>query len=74
MVELNIVSKKEEKKELKKYRCRVCGWIYDPEKGEPSQNIPPGTPFEELPDSFRYSFRCPVCRGNVTKEYFEPVE
>lgn len=41
---------------MDKYQC-MCGWIYDPEVGEPSQNIKPGTPFEDLPDTFK----CPQC-------------
>jgi rubredoxin len=42
---------------MAKYKCTVCGYIYDPEKGDPKGNIPPGTPFEELPDTWV----CPVC-------------
>ncbi|HIQ31970.1 MAG TPA: rubredoxin [Methanothermococcus okinawensis] len=41
---------------MAKYQC-MCGWIYDEDVGEPSQNIPPGTKFEDLPDTFR----CPQC-------------
>jgi len=33
-----------------KYQCRVCDYIYDPEKGDPDGGVAPGTPFEELPD------------------------
>jgi rubredoxin len=43
--------------EPKKYQCQVCGHIYDPKIGEPSQNIPAGTPFENLPEEWT----CPVC-------------
>ena len=50
-----------------KYRCKVCGYIYDPQKGDPSQEIKPGTPFEELPDSWH----CPEC--GVGKDQFEKV-
>ncbi|MBN1925930.1 MAG: rubredoxin [Prolixibacteraceae bacterium] len=46
------------------YVCIICGYTYDPEVGEPSQGIPPGTPFEELPEDFE----CPVCKA--AKEYF----
>jgi rubredoxin len=42
---------------MPKYKCTICGYIYDQEKGDPKGNIPPGTPFEELPDSWV----CPVC-------------
>ena len=41
-----------------KRRCRICGYIYDPEKGDPLRNISPGIPFEDLPDNWR----CPVCK------------
>jgi len=37
---------------LAKYQC-MCGWIYDEAEGEPSQNIAPGTKFEEIEDIFR---------------------
>ncbi len=50
-----------------KYRCKVCGYIYDPEKGDASQEIKPGTPFEEVPDSWQ----CPEC--GVNKDQFEKI-
>jgi rubredoxin len=53
---------------MKKYRCKVCGFIYDQETGDPSTGISAGTPFEELPDDWC----CPLC--GVTKEDFEAVE
>ena len=49
--------KKEVPTAMPKYKCTVCGYIYDPEKGDPDGGIPPGTPFEKLPDSWV----CPVC-------------
>jgi len=55
------------KNELKEYRCTVCGYIYNPEKGDPDAGIEPGTPFEELPDDWV----CPVC--GVGKEDFERI-
>jgi len=58
---------KSEGKKLKKYRCTICGYIYDPEKGDPDGGIEPGTPFEEIPDDWT----CPIC--GVTKEDFEEV-
>jgi len=51
-----------------KYQCRRCGYIYDPEVGDPDGNIPPGTPFEVLPDSWK----CPIC--GATKNYFDKLE
>jgi len=57
-----------EEKIMKKYRCTVCGYIYDPEKGDPDSGIVPGTPFEKIPDDWV----CPVC--GVSKDDFEPIE
>jgi rubredoxin len=46
-----------ETQELDRYECRACGYIYQPEKGDDTNDIPPGTPFAELP----ITWRCPVC-------------
>ncbi len=51
---------------MQKYECTVCGYIYDPEIGDPDSGIPAGTPFEELPDDWV----CPDC--GVEKDWFEP--
>jgi len=58
---------KEEKKmaSLPKYKCEVCGYIYDPDKGDPDSGIAPGTFFEDLPDDWV----CPVCGAG--KDEFE---
>ncbi|MCI6003755.1 rubredoxin [Allisonella histaminiformans] len=53
---------------MKKYRCKVCGWIYDEAKGDPDNGIAPGTRFEDLPAEFI----CPLC--GAPKEEFEVVE
>jgi flavin reductase (DIM6/NTAB) family NADH-FMN oxidoreductase RutF/rubredoxin len=50
---------------MDRYVCSVCGYIYDPEEGDPDNNIAPGTPFSELPAGWR----CPVC--GASKEKFE---
>lgn len=52
---------------MTKWRCIPCGWIYDPEKGDPDGGIAPGTPWEDVPDGWR----CPVCAAG--KEQFEEV-
>lgn len=59
---------KEEVKQLagkEKYICTVCGYVYDPEQGDPEAGIEPGVPFEELPEDWV----CPVC--GVGKDSFE---
>ncbi|NPE09963.1 MAG: rubredoxin [Asgard group archaeon] len=52
---------------MKKYECTVCGYEYDPEKGDPDGNIPPGTAFEDLPADWV----CPICGAG--KEDFEVI-
>jgi len=42
---------------MDKYRCTICGYIYDPAIGDDTQGIAPGTDFSALPDSWA----CPVC-------------
>jgi flavin reductase (DIM6/NTAB) family NADH-FMN oxidoreductase RutF/rubredoxin len=51
-----------------RYKCKVCGYIYDPAKGDPDGGIKPGTSFEELPDTWT----CPIC--NAPKSEFEKEE
>lgn len=51
---------------MKKYRCLVCDWIYDPATGDPEGGIAPGTAFEDIPNDWV----CPVC--GVGKDDFEP--
>lgn len=47
--------------------CVICGFTYNPEEGDPAMGIPPGTPFEDLPENYK----CPIC--NASKEYFKEV-
>jgi rubredoxin len=49
---------------MKKYKCSVCGYVYDPEVGDLNQEIPPGTPFEKLPNNWT----CPIC-GAVKNDF-----
>lgn len=53
---------------MKKYKCSVCGFIYDPAEGDPESGIAPGISFADLPDDYT----CPVC--GVGKDEFEPVD
>ena len=52
----------------KKYKCSVCGYIYDPAEGDPGSGIAPGTAFEDLPENWV----CPVCSS--TKDKFKPLD
>jgi rubredoxin/flavin reductase (DIM6/NTAB) family NADH-FMN oxidoreductase RutF len=53
---------------MPKYRCTVCGYIYDPEKGDPDSGVKPGVAFENLPDDWV----CPVC--GAAKSEFEKLD
>lgn len=53
---------------MSKYVCEVCGWEYDPEVGDPDNDIEAGIPFDELPDDFV----CPLC--GVGKDDFIEAE
>ena len=61
-------SNEREDKTMRKYVCSVCGYVYDPEVGDPDSGIEPGTPFEDIPDGWI----CPVC--GVSKDMFELKE
>ena len=50
---------------MNKWICTVCGYIYDPEVGDPDNGIAPGTAFEDLPEDYVF----PVCGGG--KDAFE---
>lgn len=52
---------------MEKWECTACGYIYDPEKGDPEHKINPGTPFEDLPEGWV----CPQC--GVGKEFFQKM-
>ena len=64
-----IESKRKPEKEtsMKKYKCIMCGYIYDPAKGDPDNGVEPGTAFENLPDGWV----CPECGAG--KDEFEPI-
>ncbi len=53
---------------MDKYRCTVCGYIYDPEKGDPESDIETGTSFGDLPEDWV----CPLCGAG--KDEFEKEE
>jgi rubredoxin len=42
---------------MEKWVCQICGYVYDPAKGDPDGGIEPGTSFEDLPDGWV----CPEC-------------
>ena len=50
---------------MDKYVCTVCGYVYDPEQGDPDNGVAPGTKWEDVPDDLE----CPVC--GASKDDFE---
>ena len=52
---------------MTKYECGPCGYVYDPEIGDPENDIEPGTAFSDLPEDWT----CPIC--GVGKDLFEEV-
>lgn len=42
---------------LTKFKCTICGHIYNPMVGDPDSGIAAGTPFEEIPNDWV----CPIC-------------
>ena len=59
---------KRRREKMDKYMCTVCGYVYNPEEGDPDGGIEPGTAFEDLPDDWV----CPMC--GVGKDEFEKIE
>lgn len=53
---------------MKRWRCVVCGFIYDPALGDPASGIAPGMAWEDVPADWV----CPDC--GVAKTDFELVE
>ena len=58
-------------KDMTRYKCRLCGYVYSPFRGEPHNGIPAGTAFEDLPETYV----CPVCgmegKGKIGKWGFD---
>ena len=50
---------------MDKYVCQVCGYVYDPAKGDPDNGVEPETRFEDLPEDWV----CPLC--GAAKDMFE---
>ena len=50
-----------------KWECTICGYVYDPEAGDPENGFPAGTAFEALPEDWV----CPIC--GAEKDMFKEV-
>ncbi len=52
---------------MQKFVCDACGYIYDPEQGDPDNGVEPGTAFADVPADWV----CPDC--GVGKDEFSPA-
>lgn len=50
---------------MSKYKCSVCGYVYNPKIGDPENGVAAGTAFEDLPEDWV----CPECGAG--KDMFE---
>lgn len=66
--QLNLILSKKREGFMEKYKCLVCGYVYDPEKGDPDNGVPPKTVFADIDDSWV----CPEC--GVGKDQFEKID
>ena len=48
--------------------CPTCGYVYDPENGDPVFGVNPNTPWDCVPETWE----CPNCM--IEKDFFEPKE
>ena len=53
---------------MTKWVCDVCGWVYDPQAGDPDNGVEPGTDFQDIPDDWL----CPEC--GAEKDQFSPEQ
>ena len=53
---------------MEKQVCSICGYVYDPEIGDPENGVEAGTAFADLPEDWV----CPEC--GATKDLFAPEE
>gem|GEM_PF-848873 len=52
-------------RQMQRWVCTVCGYVYDPQEGDPTSGVAAGTKFEQLPEAWV----CPVC--GAEKSMFE---
>ena len=50
----------------RKFKCTVCGYVYDEQAGDPASGMEPGTCFDDLPEDWV----CPIC-GTVKEDFVE---
>lgn len=53
---------------MEKYECELCGYVYDPARGDKKGGIEPGVAFDDLPADWE----CPLC--GAKKSQFKKVD
>lgn len=53
---------------MEQWICNMCGFVYDSNEGDLTQEIVPGTPFSELPEEWV----CPEC--GASKDNFTEID
>ena len=53
---------------MEKWRCILCGYIYDPAQGDPGNDVAPGTAWQDVPGTWL----CPEC--GAPKDMFEKAD
>lgn len=53
---------------MQKYICDLCGYVYDPESGDPDNNVEPGTDWADVSEDWV----CPLCGAG--KDSFSPTD
>ena len=56
-------------RDMIKFRCTLCNYVYNPFEGAPDDGIPAGTPWEEVPEDWQ----CPLC-GAGKEDFVEVIE
>ena len=51
---------------MQRWKCTVCDYVYNPSDGDPANDVPPETSFEDLLEEWK----CPVCKAG--KSFFQP--
>jgi rubredoxin len=64
----NDLNKKRRRGFMDKYVCTICGYVYDPAQGDPDNDVPAGTAWEDVPEDWV----CPICGAG--KDDFEKEE
>jgi len=62
------VAAKSEFGQCGKYKCKICGYVYDPKAGDPETGVSAGNPFSDVSDDWK----CPICKAS--KNEFEKEE